>query len=175
MIHITERVLSITPYISTTWENILSLRIQRAEGVFHPTLIIQLHNRTEIEIPNLPAPIIHQIVQAHGQFLDTTFHKAIAGLSMEEILAPPPSPFALLEKFASLMEQFATPPAEENEEVSEEDLRFSDWQVKEIEKNLYSVTHPLSPSEEYRVCLKEPIGCTCGHTNCEHIVAALKS
>jgi len=61
------------------------------------------------------------------------------------------------------------------EEVSEEELQFSQWAISQIEDQLYLVTNKLDTSEQYKVFLGDPIGCTCGKANCEHIVAVLKS
>ena len=61
------------------------------------------------------------------------------------------------------------------EEVSEEDLRFRDWDIEQAGDKIYKVSNPLDASEHYFVHLKDPIGCTCGHANCEHIEAVLKS
>ena len=60
------------------------------------------------------------------------------------------------------------------EEVGEEELRFEEWSVESVGDKLYSVTNKLDPSEQYRVFLGDPIGCTCGKQNCEHIVAVLR-
>lgn len=64
---------------------------------------------------------------------------------------------------------------QEEEIVSDADLTFRDWDIKEIGKNLYEVTSPLEPTQRYQVFLDTPIGCTCGEKNCEHIKAVLSS
>lgn len=61
------------------------------------------------------------------------------------------------------------------EEVTEEDLRFRDWEVTEEGEAIYTVTNPLDQNETYRVHIGDPIGCTCGHEGCEHIEAVLRS
>jgi hypothetical protein len=35
--------------------------------------------------------------------------------------------------------------------------------------------NPLDHKEHYNVFLGDPIGCSCGNNNCEHIQAVLKS
>jgi len=62
-----------------------------------------------------------------------------------------------------------------DEEVSDEDLKFRVWDIKEEGNKLFSVTNPLDKNEHYNVFLGSPIGCTCGKKNCEHIKAVLKS
>ncbi len=64
---------------------------------------------------------------------------------------------------------------EETEAVEEKDLQFSEWIVEPIKDKLYRVVNKLSPQEEYRVFLGDPIGCTCGKPHCEHVLAVLKS
>lgn len=60
------------------------------------------------------------------------------------------------------------------EEVKEEDLRFEEWEVKNIGEKLYTVTHKLDAHMQYNVFLGTPVGCTCGKPNCEHIVVVLR-
>lgn len=62
---------------------------------------------------------------------------------------------------------------EENETVTEEDLSFREWDIIQNGENLYLVTNPLDPKEQFSVYLGTPLGCTCGKSNCEHIEAVL--
>ena len=64
---------------------------------------------------------------------------------------------------------------ESEEEVTDEDLRFREWDITQADKELFIVTNPLSPDEHYNVFLGTPVGCTCGQKNCEHIRAVLNS
>ena len=63
----------------------------------------------------------------------------------------------------------------ESEPVEEKDLQFSEWIVESIGDKLYKVTNKLNHSEEFRVFLGDPIGCTCGKPHCEHVLAVLRS
>lgn len=63
----------------------------------------------------------------------------------------------------------------EEEEVSQEDLTFSEWTIEQVDEKLFSVVKKLDPTERYRVFLGEPVGCTCGKAHCEHILAVLRS
>ena len=67
--------------------------------------------------------------------------------------------------------------AEEVEEVSDEDLQFRTWDIAQSDqgKDFYTVSNPLDTSEHYTVYLGNPVGCTCGNKDCEHIKAVLKS
>lgn len=59
--------------------------------------------------------------------------------------------------------------------VSDQDLKFREWDIQQIADKLFSVTSCTDDSESYRVYLGSPIGCTCGQKNCEHIRAVLNS
>lgn len=61
------------------------------------------------------------------------------------------------------------------DEVTDDDLKFREWDIKQIGENLYEVVNPLDESERYNVFLGEPLGCTCGEKNCEHVRAVLQS
>jgi len=61
------------------------------------------------------------------------------------------------------------------EEVSDEELKFSQWEIVEAGEQLYTVVNKLDRDERYSVYLGNPVGCTCGREGCEHIVAVLES
>jgi hypothetical protein len=71
----------------------------------------------------------------------------------------------------SLKQENKTP----EEEVSESDLRFRNWDIVQTADKLYLITNPLDKNEHYNVYLGSPLGCTCGSKNCEHIRAVLSS
>lgn len=212
---ITPKILSIPPYISTFWENILTLQAQ--EGI----LLITLKSGAVIKIPNLSAEAISQIFTAHAGLSETPFLPRKESFSFSlpfkadgdliEAFGPgtqhnpeqaslPPLPPSVLKKIAALatsfgMETINNLPKSEpgcnciycqvmnaihvgdliEEEVSEEDLRFLNWEVKQTGDQLYIVTNPIDLNEHYSVYLGEPIGCTCGIKNCEHIRAVLNT
>ena len=62
---ITTRILSIPPYLSTTWKNISSLHVK--EGLGHLTLVVFLQNGTSVEVPNLDRGSIDEIFEAHAR------------------------------------------------------------------------------------------------------------
>lgn len=66
---------------------------------------------------------------------------------------------------------------EENQDeiVSQDDLKFQQWDIVPSGEKLFTVTNRLDSHEKYNVYLGSPVGCTCGHQSCEHIVAVLKS
>jgi hypothetical protein len=61
------------------------------------------------------------------------------------------------------------------EPVTEEDLRFRVWDIIQMSEKLFSVKNPLDTAEHYNVFLGNPVGCTCGAKDCEHIRAVLRS
>jgi len=65
--------------------------------------------------------------------------------------------------------------AEPEEIVTDEDLKFRTWDVAQTGENLYLVSNPIDTKEHYNVYLGEPIGCTCGQAQCEHVRAVLNT
>lgn len=62
-----------------------------------------------------------------------------------------------------------------DEEITAEDLRFRDWDIRQTGDKLYRITNPLDTNEHFDVFLGTPVGCTCGEKDCEHIRAVLRS
>ncbi len=229
---INEKILSLPPYISTTWESIASLHVS---GV---ALVISLNNGTSIHIPNLSPDILTKIFQTHSEFISSKakqkqsneatsqlfnmdnvinlgfpmrFGGTLEGLGAAmqhnpEQANAPDLPKEVLEKIsavAKIMDSDQTlnnalkaephcncvhcqisraitgeAPLKEREieeEVSDEDLKFRTWDVVQSGDNLYTVSNPLENDEHYNVFLGNPIGCTCGEKNCEHIKAVLNT
>lgn len=226
---ITDKILSIPPYISTSWSKVASLHMCDKD------LIITLWDTTRIEIPDLTKPVIDEIFTAHASYLEQQPAKQPAKAETQEfqIAAPLRMLFGTLESITQAMQHNPTysnlaplpseivtkiqqvaknlPPDElanylhpvdgcncmycqisrilkgdasstttetiehtSEEEVKEEDLRFEQWDVQSTGDKMYTVTNKLDPNEHYRVFLGDPIGCTCGKDNCEHIVAVLR-
>ncbi len=69
--------------------------------------------------------------------------------------------------------------AEENaipeEIIPDEELKFEEWTIEQKGDKLYEVKNKLDTHESYNVFLGTPVGCTCGKSGCEHILAVLKS
>ncbi len=130
------------------------------------------HNEQFKDSPNLPPYILSKIEQLTEEL----------GLTNSQTL-PSPEPHCNCPhcQIAKALENHKEklPPSQpeepEDEEISDKDLSFTSWIISPIEKNLYQVTHPDFPEEEYQVFLGSPIGCTCGSNHCEHIQAVLRS
>ncbi len=73
----------------------------------------------------------------------------------------------------------STIPSDQNdnidEEVTESDLTFKEWDIREVGDKLHEVVNPLDSSEKYQVFLGNPVGCTCGKAHCDHLKAVLES
>ncbi len=237
---ITEKMLSIPPYISTTWDNIASIHMDGDH------LIISMNDNKTITITDLSVEVVEKIFECHEAFLEERqphqkqpkvtssqekisnqemlmgfpFRVGIGGSIPEGLgqtlqhnpayadlpLLPPEvaQKISLLGKVVSPEDLQAMPPAEPNcnciycqiirimhktqnpndvetheiepiEDVSDEDLRFEQWEVHPINDKMYCVVNKLDQNEHYNVYIADKVGCTCGKDHCEHIVAVLRS
>lgn len=69
-IKITEKVLCIPPYISTTWDKIAFLQSEENTETKLLTLILHLHDNHQIKIPNLDSSIVDIAFSAHLKYLE---------------------------------------------------------------------------------------------------------
>jgi hypothetical protein len=58
--------------------------------------------------------------------------------------------------------------------VLAEELTFQPWNIQQTGDKMYLVTK-CETLEKWTVYLGDPVGCTCGESGCEHILAVLKS
>lgn len=65
---ITPQILSIPPYISTSWKNVASLHVEDQSPT--PLFIVTLHSGARIKIPNLSSSMIEIIFTAHAHYLE---------------------------------------------------------------------------------------------------------
>lgn len=220
---ITSKILSIPPYVSTSWKNVATLHVHEISGAF--LLTITMQNRMIIKVPNLDRSTIDTVFEAHARYIEE--EQAPKGLpqfgmslpiksetALAESLAMtmqhnpqqahlPNLPHDFLDKIKMIMRVFGAehldslPKAEphcnchycqiarslhgeppkppEEEVVTEQDLQFRTWDIKQTAEQLYLVSNPLDAKEHYSVFLGDPIGCTCGKNNCEHIRAVLNT
>ncbi|MCY3975114.1 MAG: hypothetical protein OXF02_06210 [Simkaniaceae bacterium] len=247
MKNISQKVLNLPPYVSTSWRNVSTLHMKETDG--KKILAVLLRSGSVIEVPasDLKEETIRDIFKAHGQFLATSEEGTKtgsdpfkspgadkgAGKTKESLFSfstgnspvdyfeamlqhnpeqkdAPDLPKELLEKVASVSRIMGTdatamnmpkpephcnciycqiaravhgidkkeahPVATEEEEiVSDADLTFREWDIEQKDDRLYEVTNPIDRSEHYRVFLGDPVGCTCGSKDCEHIRAVLNS
>ncbi|PCI92828.1 hypothetical protein COB11_06485 [Candidatus Aerophobetes bacterium] len=130
------------------------------------------HNQEQANSPDLPDDMIEKI---------TTVGKAI-GLDkqLENMPKAEPHcncPFCQVSRALHGDEKKEAPKELFNpdEEVSDEELSFKEWDIKQMGQDLYIITNPLDNTETYQVFLGKNLGCTCGHKNCEHLKAVLNS
>lgn len=147
---INQKVLSIPPYLSTSWKNIVSLRAEEKKDDF--SLLVTLIDGTQTEVPHLPKQVIDAIFAAHAKFLDMEIpSKPAAKLSLDSS----PTRFSLKMRLPNLegldsvlmhnQEQYESPslPAEILEKIS-------------------SLTRSMGPEEIDTIPQPEP------HCNCPH-------
>jgi hypothetical protein len=67
-IKITEKVLSLPPYISTSWKNISSLRLENR--AFGHVFLIELASGGVVEIPNLDLKILETVFTTHARVIE---------------------------------------------------------------------------------------------------------
>jgi hypothetical protein len=70
---ITTTILSIPPYLSTTWKNISSLHVREERGAF--TLVVILQNRVQVEVPGLDKGTIDAVFEAHAHYAEESTPK----------------------------------------------------------------------------------------------------
>lgn len=125
------------------------------------------HNSDQADAPEMPPEVIQKI---------TSITKAL-GMDMEQMNIPKAEPHCNCPycQIARAIQGEAKEEEPVEEEVSEDDLRFRDWDIKQEGDKLYIVTNPLDANEHYQVFLGNPVGCTCGEKNCEHVRTVLNS
>ncbi|MCB1107349.1 MAG: hypothetical protein KDK76_04555 [Chlamydiia bacterium] len=127
------------------------------------------HNPGQSGAPEMPSEMIQKI---------KAITKAL-GMDMEQMNIPKAEPHCNCPycQIARAIQNSAPEQRGEEleEEVSEEDLHFRDWDIKQEGDKLYIVSNPLDANEHYQVFLGSPVGCTCGEKNCEHVRTVLNS
>ncbi len=124
------------------------------------------HDPEKGNLPNLPPEMLQKIAHIAKAF----------GLEDSSVL-PKPEPHCNCVHCQVLrtLHKDIPEPMPVEEEISEEDLKFRNWDIQQTADKLYIVSNPLDPVEQYTVFLGEPLDCTCGNRNCEHIRAVLSS
>lgn len=127
------------------------------------------HNPAQSNTPELPAEMLSKIA-------------SIAKIVSSEDAGPFPKAEPHCNcthcQIARAIHQTEKPKSEgqnKEEVVSDTDLQFQQWDIKQTGDKLFSVTNRLDTIEQYNVFLGEPVGCTCGKERCDHVIAVLKS
>lgn len=144
-----------------------------AFGAFDNFGMALQHNPAQTNYPDMPAEVLQKI---------TAILKIVAPDEMGGIANPEPHCNCVHCQIARAVHGLskeipveAKELTETDEEVSEQELQFQQWEIKQADDKLFHVTNRLDSKEQYNVYLGHPIGCTCGKQSCEHIVAVLKS
>ena len=126
------------------------------------------HNPEAADTPDLPKEVLDKVA---------SFSKAIGFESIENMPKPEPHCNCMhCQILRTLQAEEVTYEGDHEEEIiTQEDLKFRDWDIQQSGENLYLVTNPLHNDEQFTVYLGSPTGCTCGKKNCEHIHAVLNS
>ena len=128
------------------------------------------HNASQGDIPNLPPEVIEKI---------TSMARLITNGDIGSFPKPEPHCNCMHCQVARSIHgnqgEKEGSQKEQEETVTEEDLRFRNWDIQQTGDKLYLVKNPLDAREQYNVYLGTPVGCTCGQSHCEHIKAVLNS
>ncbi len=127
------------------------------------------HNPDAASSPDLPKEVLEKIAAVS---------KVVGFETGENLPKPEPHCNCTHCQIMSVLQDEEELPAgsiEHEEEVSDEDLSFRNWEIAQSGDKLYIVTNPLNAKEQYNVYLGTPVGCTCGTPNCEHISSVLNS
>ncbi len=68
---INKKIFSLPPYISTTWNHIESLHMER------DTLIVSLHSGESIEIPKIQPELLETIFDTHASFIESEENSSV--------------------------------------------------------------------------------------------------
>ena len=226
---INPKFLSLPPYVSTSWKNVVALYVRES------VLFVSMIDGEMIEIPDLKPELLEVVFAAHAAYLEFEIAKEHFNLQKEfpaphsllaaesggespfrfgfstldgfgsalqhnptqsnapdipqdilhkissiaKIVSPEASNFPQPEPhcncmFCQVAKALHTTPTQAlvEEHVSDEELKFPEWQIAQTGDKIYEVSNE---NEKYTVFLGEPVGCTCGQLGCVHIHAVLKS
>lgn len=124
------------------------------------------HNSAQKDMPDLPQPILQKIA---------AIAKIVSPEDIHNLPKPEPHCNCMHCQIARAINSEIQPATHDPEEVSDEELSFQQWDIHPSGDKLFTVVNRLDPKERYSVYLGHPLGCTCGNSNCEHIIAVLKS
>jgi hypothetical protein len=170
--------LPVTPHSSTGFEGMspLHFNLENMES-FGSAL---QHNPAQANMPNLPQEILSKIaaiakIVAPGEIQNLPKPEPHCNCPHCQIAKAIHGPSSNDDMYTSISSHLQHQKEEGEEEISEHDLSFQQWEIAKIGDQLYSVTNRLDTQESYRVYLGNPVGCTCGVSGCEHILTVLKS
>lgn len=228
LIKINDKVVSIPPYLSTSWSAVAHIR---SVG---DRLVFTMKDGEAVSIPGFTDGLKKQVFDCHIHFLEGELRLPPKNMMMMpmppvDILKinlqnpdfanmmqhngdqrnMPPMPPDVLDKITKMLkvigpndpemfpkaephcncpycqiarilhdmkpEEAVIEQAPAEEVVTDEELTFSQYLIESAGEKLFHVTDKLFPTEKFTVFLGEPVGCTCGKSGCEHLIAVLKS
>lgn len=148
---INRQIISIPPFISTSWSQVKALYMQ--EGA----LLIHLNDGTLIKIPQLPPSTLEKVFQSHAEFLEEQGNRASANAekaqkndaSQTTIELPFAFGFSGLEAFSGALHH-------SSEHAQAPDL------PKEVLQKIGSIARLFAPDDVQQMPKPEP------HCNCVH-------
>jgi hypothetical protein len=143
--------------------------LKLAFGAFDSLGTAMQHNPAQSNAPNLPQEILNKIA---------AISKIVAPEEINSLPEAEPHCNCFHCQIARAIHKGLHPVEQiesEGEIVSDAELQFQEWEIKQMDDKIFQVINRLDNREQYQVYLGEPVGCTCGKQNCEHIVAVLKS
>ena len=124
------------------------------------------HNPQLADTPDLPPSFLKKIAELSRKL----------GFKTSSFIEPEPHCNCMHCQIAKAMQSgLHEETVNEEEIVTDEDLKFRTWDILQAGDKLYTVSNPEDTQEKYNVYLGEPVGCTCGNPHCEHIRAVLSS
>jgi len=124
------------------------------------------HNQEQADSPDMPPEVLEKASE---------MAKLVMGGDLGSFPKPEPHCNCMHCQLARAIHDISKIEKIEEEPVSDKDLTFRTWDIKESGEKMFIVTNPLDPKEQYTVYLGKPVGCTCGQSDCEHIKAVLYS
>ena len=140
----------------------IQIGVENSNGI----VPIMSHDPTQSNAPDLPKEILDKI---------STMVQSFEDIESDIIPKPVENCNCIYCQIARAIYGQLGNGQEKDEEVTEEDLKFKEWDIEQTGEKLYQVSNPLDQNEKYTVYLGETLGCTCGKKNCEHIRVVLKS
>ncbi len=153
-VKITEKILSITPYLSTSWAHIAALHMKG--GVMAVTLV----DGDTINVPGLSNETIEQIFMRHAAYLDNEQMPAPLQTSvskeesLKDLLEQGESPLRFV--FGSPMEGLSTALQHDPSQANAADL------PAEVLQKIGAISKIIAPAEELSLPKAEPF-CNCFH------------
>lgn len=148
-IKITDKILSIPPYISTNWSRIAALHMKGS------VLAITLVDGDTLQIPNLNAETVNLIFQYHAVYLEKEHTATNPDLSKLKDMMEQEEPSIRL-AFGSSLEGLGQMMQHNASQADSPDL------PPEVLQKISAIAKIIGPSEELMLPKAEP-GCNCFH------------